>query len=755
MLKKLALSLLMILCALLLTLAVALWQREPLARLVANRVLGDTGISVTELRGLQLARDKAGLARLQLLLPSGQHLTLDGIDLRFQLTSLRQPPAVQALAIASAQLNDAEDAPADDTETSPLLLSELLRTLREFPLPALTLEQLVVPQWPETLRLTLQHAPGSLQLDAAGDVLQLHGTFAQADTDAQATLAIALNRGDLTFGDVQVTLDPLEDNYALAGSVQLAFADLNALLDELHQAPLALPLYDADLHLDLAGTVADALLGTVSGQQSATFTAGLQAGSTFTLPAGLSEGLEALTLSFPERAALDITTGSGAGISGDLPLRVIGAWQAQALALDARITLGDCAWQGSSPCAIGFDGSAGLGDYGFSGLVALTAPGLGLNPGSYHLISTGLRVSGLPAAVPAFDLDAALELDAQQTLHLDTAVVLRNTPQNLQPQLRGTYQLANGNAEIQLNVPPLQFTEPGATLVSWFDDWPYPADILTGTLALDLHATWQSGANAAAPGKLVADVDATLSELGGFYDTFYFRGLDGRLTAHVENAETLTFSTPPLHLSLAGIDAGVPMENLSVDFQLDSAPLTLQLNSFRAEVLGGTLSAMDGSYALERERNDIVLHFDGLQVPSMLALAEYQGVQAEGAISGELPLTLTPNGVVVSGGTLAADAPGGSIRYLNAAAAGLQGNAGLDLVNQVLSNFQFQRLTSTIDYTPEGELLLGMQLQGHNPELGSDQPINLNLNLSDDIPALLKSLQAARNIEDFLQQQYQ
>jgi hypothetical protein len=137
----------------------------------------------------------------------------------------------------------------------------------------------------------------------------------------------------------------------------------------------------------------------------------------------------------------------------------------------------------------------------------------------------------------------------------------------------------------------------------------------------------------------------------------------------------------------------------------------------------------------------------------MLTLADYDGVAAIGAVSGELPLTLTANGVEVAAGTLQADVPGGSIRYLAAAAAGVQGNAGVDLVNQVLGNYQFESLTRNIDYSPEGELLLSMQLRGHNPDMGSDQPININLNLSDNIPALLKSLQSARAIEDFLQQQ--
>jgi hypothetical protein len=125
-----------------------------------------------------------------------------------------------------------------------------------------------------------------------------------------------------------------------------------------------------------------------------------------------------------------------------------------------------------------------------------------------------------------------------------------------------------------------------------------------------------------------------------------------------------------------------------------------------------------------------------------------------GAVSGELPVSITAGKVEVDAGKLYAEMPGGSIRYLDAPPAG-QGNPAMDLVNQALSNYQFQSLESTIDYTPDGELLLGMQLRGNNPDMNGGQPINLNLNISDNIPTLLKSLQAGRVIEDFLQEQYQ
>jgi hypothetical protein len=44
-------------------------------------------------------------------------------------------------------------------------------------------------------------------------------------------------------------------------------------------------------------------------------------------------------------------------------------------------------------------------------------------------------------------------------------------------------------------------------------------------------------------------------------------------------------------------------------------------------------------------------------------------------------------------------------------------------------------------------------MEGLSPELNQGQRINLNLNVSDDIPALLQSLQAGRSVTDALQRQ--
>ena len=139
-----------------------------------------------------------------------------------------------------------------------------------------------------------------------------------------------------------------------------------------------------------------------------------------------------------------------------------------------------------------------------------------------------------------------------------------------------------------------------------------------------------------------------------------------------------------------------------------------------------------------------------LRVDSVIALAEYPGLEADGLISGYLPFIIDGDTISVEKGLVGALKPGGSIRYTPANSV-LSSDPGLQLVNDALSNYQYQTMDTEVFYFEDGELLLNVQLQGSNPDMNNGQAINLNVNITDNIPSLLKSLQASRVITDELE----
>jgi hypothetical protein len=72
----------------------------------------------------------------------------------------------------------------------------------------------------------------------------------------------------------------------------------------------------------------------------------------------------------------------------------------------------------------------------------------------------------------------------------------------------------------------------------------------------------------------------------------------------------------------------------------------------------------------------------------------------------------------------------------------------MELVVQALQNFHYSVLDSTIDYDSKGRLVLGLKLEGQNPEVRGGQPVVLNINLEEDIPALLTSLQLSGRVNE-------
>jgi hypothetical protein len=61
-------------------------------------------------------------------------------------------------------------------------------------------------------------------------------------------------------------------------------------------------------------------------------------------------------------------------------------------------------------------------------------------------------------------------------------------------------------------------------------------------------------------------------------------------------------------------------------------------------------------------------------------------------------------------------------------------------------------MDTRIFYDSNGDLRLEVQLAGLNPGMNGGQAINLNVNITDNIPALLRSLRAGRAISERLEE---
>lgn len=210
-------------------------------------------------------------------------------------------------------------------------------------------------------------------------------------------------------------------------------------------------------------------------------------------------------------------------------------------------------------------------------------------------------------------------------------------------------------------------------------------------------------------------------------------------------------SASPISLSAAALALPVPLTDarasLSIPpFSLEKAQRSFALSAVlkQAKAFGGAVSSEEFKYRPGTDTT-VVLSAKGLEIPQILELYPNENLNATGLLDATFPLHIGPAGVSVSGGRVEARAPGGSIKY-NAPAA-LSDNPSLKLAADALKNYQYSSLKSSLAYTPAGELQLGLSLEGTSPEIDVNRPVHLNINISENIPALINSLKVTGELE--------
>ena len=299
-------------------------------------------------------------------------------------------------------------------------------------------------------------------------------------------------------------------------------------------------------------------------------------------------------------------------------------------------------------------------------------------------------------------------------------------------------KLTEGSAEIDFET---------LNLSAIFTDWPHDFDIAAGRITAESDLGWSArGENLAYEGSLAVTADS----LAGRYADIGFVGFRSKLDIELDSESRLALK--PARFDVALVDIGFPVENISGMATPDLDESAVEVNALTMTALGGTVTANPFRYDLDAESNSLTLRADGVQLPLMAGLADLEAVTISGSVSGEIPVTIRGNNVIIDGGHLENDPPGGVIKYRGGAADGIVDDTSqLGIVTRTLRNFEFESLTSAVSYSQDGDLVLKMRLKGINPDVDPTQPVILNLNVENNVPQMLRSLQATRSIEDVLE----
>ncbi|MBE0487120.1 YdbH domain-containing protein [Marinobacter sp.] len=344
----------------------------------------------------------------------------------------------------------------------------------------------------------------------------------------------------------------------------------------------------------------------------------------------------------------------------------------------------------------------------------------GIRPQSWHFEG---RIDGAWADL---NIDGQLRSDSG----LLANVTLRNVPEKF---LMARVTLAMAAEQIS------------KTLATTLSDWPELLELNAGQLRVD--ATLRLEADS--PLALEARVDA--DSVSGLMDRTALSGLTGRLLINLEDdALVARFRDVTIAQINSGIGIG-PIRFLA-DYRANQSDLfagILDIQQANASFLDGRLRVAPGAIDLATEPWLLPIDVHEVSLDRLLQVYPAEGFSGSGELSGRVPVMVSASGLSVEQGKLAAVAPGGMLLLPAERLQTMLGRSqAMELVVQALQNFHYSVLDSTIDYDKDGRLVLGLRLEGQNPDIKGGQPVVLNINLEEDIPALLTSLQLSGRVNE-------
>lgn len=370
----------------------------------------------------------------------------------------------------------------------------------------------------------------------------------------------------------------------------------------------------------------------------------------------------------------------------------------------------------------------------------------------------GYSVNGNPSVTAGRLLHPALRPQGWRwsgTLNVEDPRVSLNGPlrndAGLDMPLALTHDLTTDATRLKATLPEV-FLRAGNPLAATLADWPQVLDLNNGRLGgqaqLDLPAS----------GPLAATATLSARGLGGIYDRIELNGLDAELSATMQGnglkvkVSELTvreanpgFTFGPLRFQ--GAYAG-PLDNL--------AQGRLEWSVAEVRLLGGRLWLDPGSADLAAGTQQLTARLRGLQLPLLLEAYPAEGLSGTGVIDGEMQVQRSEAGISIEQGSLKAREPGGALQFRSAKLQALgQANPAMRLVTEALDDFHYDLLASDVRYAADGTLDLGLKLHGRNPALEGGRPINFSINLEEDIPALLTSLQLSDRVSETIQRRVQ
>ncbi|MCU7993472.1 YdbH domain-containing protein [Shewanella glacialipiscicola] len=309
---------------------------------------------------------------------------------------------------------------------------------------------------------------------------------------------------------------------------------------------------------------------------------------------------------------------------------------------------------------------------------------------------------------------------------------------------------------------------------------PVPSDLnITGNNQLQAQFTLTQLRDQA---QFAMQITQSMTELNGFYKDIIFEG--GKLQAQCEftwglsrkqeahknlqdkgNVSSLSkLNCPQTLMTFNLFNPGFPLTDIEVaaDIALSKDAAKLPDNwiqqltglsdtdvsmTAKGKVLSGQFLLPEFSLKLQ-DKSHAYLLLQGMSLEEVLRIQPQTGIYADGIFDGVLPVDLVDGKVSITGGQLAARAPGGLIAISgNPSVEQMrQSQQYLDFVFSTMEHLQYSQLSSSFDMNPAWDAKLLVEVKGRSQ--GVERPIHLNYSHEENMLQLFKSLQIGNDLQD-------
>lgn len=330
-------------------------------------------------------------------------------------------------------------------------------------------------------------------------------------------------------------------------------------------------------------------------------------------------------------------------------------------------------------------------------------------------IASPLRFAPLDIALSGRAADQGIELAGQ----------MRDPRQRVRADITLSHDPVTGRGSAAVRVPA----------VTWARERLQPADLIPAAGGIVTGVAGQTAATATirwGGGPLRLRLVASLADTGFTAEAATVSGLTGQL---VLTGPDPWVTDGPQTLDIGRIEAGLPLTDGRMTAIL--TPTTFDIVNAEWPFAGGRLSVEPVRVPLGAGDRRVILRAENLELGLLAAFAEQPALNADGRISGFVPVVLGDEGIRIDHAEFTGLA--GRLSWASDTAEAAAGGAGegADLLARALEDFRMRHLRLTLDGPLEGELTAGLSLAGSSPAVYDGYPMEINLDVRGPLAQLL------------------